>query len=240
VVDLGPLNAAISVERTTREGMDGALHQQIIQESDARKAADDELRASVNETRIAGRYAFSGTQSCLNSTFGFNDDLTPRASTDPNRAAVVGTNFSVTTGFRTFNEDGSGTAEFSTQSISYPGMFMTSSGFTGFATNGPGRPGGNASSSVQTGTFSWEVVNGKLFITDTSGAAGPFTSGSSMNCTVRTDGTPRAVGVLGKDLKTISVSHDGVAVETLVITCANSTPSSMPRICHRERLLRKM
>jgi hypothetical protein len=48
------------------------------------------------------------------------------------------------------------------------------------------------------------------------------------------------VGVLGKDLRTISLAHDGVAVERNIITCSGVTVSSSPRICHRQRLLQKM
>jgi hypothetical protein len=79
-----------------------------------------------------------------------------------------------------------------------------------------------------------------LNITDVTGAEGPFTSGQSDGCTVRTDGTPPMVGVLAKDRRTISIGHDGVAEERITITCNGVVTFSAPRICHRQRLLQKM
>src|SRR4249920_3367845 len=44
------------------------LEAAILQESVERKAADNEIRASINETSLVGRYTFTGSQSCLNSS----------------------------------------------------------------------------------------------------------------------------------------------------------------------------
>jgi hypothetical protein len=229
-VDLAPLQAQINNEAATRAGMDATL-----------LSAIQDLRSDAIEASIVGRYAFSGTQACITSTFGFNDDLTPKASTDPTRAAVVTQFTAVTTGFRTFNSDGTGTAEFHTQSISYPGPFYTSSGFSGFTNGGaPSRPGGSANVAEQTGTFAWQVVDGKLIIEATSDPTGPFLRGPNANCTIRSEGAPRAVGILGKDLKTITITHEDVKVETGITTCPDGRVFTSPRICHRERLLRKM
>jgi hypothetical protein len=60
----------------------------IVQESAERKQADADLRASINETKISGTYAYSGSHICLNSTTGFREDLTPMPSTHPARADV--------------------------------------------------------------------------------------------------------------------------------------------------------
>ena len=219
------------------------LEAAILQESVERKAADAEIRAGINETKISGTYAYSGTQVCLNSSTGFREDLAPVPSTDPARAAVVSQNFVYTTGFRTFNEDGTGTVELSAQAVNPPAVFVRNTGFAGVGTvveaPNPGRPGGNISSARQTATFTWRVADGKLFVADAP-ALGTFDAGPSTGCTIRTDDAPPMVGVLAKDLRTISLSHDGIAVERNTITCAGVVTSSNPRVCHRQRLLQKM
>lgn len=233
-VDVSGLQGQINAERTAREGMDVILQDAI-----------DELRPTV----IEGTYAFTGMQTCLNSTFGFNADLTPVASTDPNRAAVVSHSSAVTTGFRTFNANGTGTTQLRTMSVSVPGAFYTSSGFNGITTGGqtfpggPALPGGNASVVDQAANFTWRIEGNRLIIEDES-APGLFIAGNRVGWTALVTGVPRQVGVLGKDLRLISVSHEGFAVET---TATISPPEvqppqqfSTPRICARERTLRKM
>jgi hypothetical protein len=219
------------------------LMQAIVQETAERQAADAELRASISEASIVGRYAFSGTQMCLSSTFGFDETLRPRASTDLSLAAVVFPNAAYATGFRTFNEDGTGEVEItSIQGVTFPTIFVTASGFAGVGTigTGPGaRPSGAVNAATQAGTFTWQVREGKLLITDST-AVGLFTAGANAGCTVRTEASPPLVGVLAKDRRTISVLHDGVAVENLTISCPGGAPSTTPRICHRQRLLQKM
>lgn len=215
----------------------------IVQESAERKAADAEIRASVNETKIAGTYAYSGSQVCLTSTTGFREDLAPMPSTDPARAAVVFPTILFATGFRTFNEDGTGTVELSAQAVNPPTIFVTSSGAAGVGTvfepPNPGRPSGSVASARQTATFTWHVAGGKLFVAD-SPLSGTFDAGPSKGCTITNDDLPPMVGVLAKDLRTISLAQDGIAVERNTITCAGVTVSSNPRICHRQRLLQKM
>ena len=219
------------------------LEAAILQESVERKAADADLRASINETKISGTYAYSGSQVCLTSTSGFREDFAPAPSTDPARAAVVFQTTLLATGFRTFNEDGTGTVEQSGQAVNAPTVFVTSSGFAGVGTvvepPNPGRPSGGVASARQTGTFTWHVADGKLFVAD-SPLTGTFDSGPSKGCTVRNDDVPSMVGVLGKDLRTISLAQDGIAAERNTITCAGVVVSSNPRICHRQRLLQKM
>jgi hypothetical protein len=220
------------------------LEMAIVQESAERKQADAEIRASINETKISGTYAYSGSQVCLTSTTGFRDDLAPMPSTDPARADVVFPTTTYATGFRTFNEDGTGSVELSAQSVTHPTIFVTNTGFAGVGTvvepPNPGRASGNVSTARQTGTFTWRVADGKLFIADSSPMTGPFDTGPSKGCTVSTDGAPSMVGVLAKDLRTISLAHDGIAVERNTITCSGVVVSSSPRICHRQRLLQKM
>jgi hypothetical protein len=218
------------------------LMQAIVQESAERKQADAEIRQSINEASIVGQYAFTGSQTCMNSTFGFDESLRPRASTDPSLAAVVNIPSTYTSGFRRFNEDGTGEAEFTSQNVVSPSVFVTSTGFAGVGTTGTGpgaRPSGNISVATQAGTFTWEQREGKLVITD-GPAVGLFTGGPNVGCTVRTENSPPMAGVLAKDRKMISIVNEGVAVESLTITCPGAAPSTTVRICHRQRLLQKM
>jgi hypothetical protein len=230
--DVSGLQAQIEAEKTAREGMDTVLQDAI-----------DELRP----TEISGTYSFTGMQTCMNSTFGFNADWTPVPSPDPNRAAVVTLNSAVATGVRTFNSDGTGTSQIRTISTIFPGAFYSGSGFTGVTSAGtiPGGaaiPAGNGSIVEQSGTFSWRI-EGNLLIIEDEPAPGVFTAGNRTGWSIVVTGIPRQVGVLGKDLRLIHVSHEALAVETNVITSPPNLPPQQfatPRICVRERLLRKM
>jgi hypothetical protein len=226
------LQGQIDAERAAREGMDVVLQDAI-----------DELRP----TEISGTYSFTGMQTCMSSTFGFNPDWTPAPSPDPNRAAVVTLNSAVATGLRTFNPDGSGTTQIKTVSMIFPGMFYSGSGFVGVTGAGatPGGaaiPAGNASIVEQNATFTWRI-EGNLLVIEDEPAPGVFTAGNRTGWSIVVNGVPRQVGVLGKNLRVIHVSHDTLAVETSVITSPSNLPPqqfSTPRICVRERLLRKM
>lgn len=230
-VDVSGLQAQINAEAEARAGMDATLLGAI---------------EALQEQSIVGRYAFSGTQSCLNSTFGFNPNFTPMVSTDPSRAAVVSLSTAATTGFRTFNADGTGTVETNTMSINYPGAFYSSGGFSGVTVGGPTVPGGpavpsgNASTIVQTSTFTWRIEDGRVIIEDAS-SPGVFTSGNRVGWAARVENVPAYAGVLGKDLRIISLSHENIGVETAITTSPDGlTEFRTPRICHRERTLRKM
>src|ERR1043166_4259706 len=59
------LQRNIEAEANSRAGMDATLLQAIQDETRERKTADDELRAGLNETSVAGRYAFSGPFTCI-------------------------------------------------------------------------------------------------------------------------------------------------------------------------------
>jgi hypothetical protein len=233
-VDVSGLQAQIDAEKSAREGMDIILQDAV-----------GELRP----TAIEGTYAFTGMQACINSSFGFNPDLTPVASSDPNRATVVSHSSAVTTGFRTFNADGTGTTQLRTMSVGMPGAFYTNGGFSGISSGGPtlpggpAIPGGNASVVDQTASFNWRIEGNRLIIEDQP-APGVFIAGNRVGWGALVTGVPRQVGVLGKDLRLISLSHEALAVETTATTSPpNVQPPqqfSTPRICVRERTLRKM
>jgi hypothetical protein len=138
--------------------------------------------------------------------------------------------------------------ELNAMTINHPGAFYTSTGFVGVTTGGPfgqgepAVPAGGASTVTQTGTFNWRIEDGRLIIDDVAGP-GVFTSGPRDKWITRLEGVPRYVGVLGKDLRVISISHEGPAVETSILTSPAGEPFQefrTPRICTRERTLRKL
>lgn len=218
--------------------------------------AIDELRPA----NVVGTYAFTGTQLCLSSSLGFNPDFTPVAAPivepppppDPNLppqpipvvSAVVATSSGTVSGTRTFNADKTGTTQFHTHTVNAPGFFFNSFG-NGLTTGGGiNRPSGGASVTVSAGSFTWDVVDGKLVIIDDP-APGVIAKGGGIRAGWRvvSENLPPFVGILGKDLRNISVTHDTVAVEVLVLRSPEGQPFQefrTPRVCHRERTLRRM
>jgi len=259
------LQNKIDAEAASRLGMDATLLQAIQQESTERKAADDALRNAVTETSIVGSYAFTGTVLCLTSSNNFNGDLTPKAPTLDGASTVTTVFNGVSSGIRTFEAPavpggiGSGTLQVTTQTVTSPSMFFsfrtvtqtiptippttisTPTATAGIGFNGVGpNPSGGASSADQQATFTWQIVDGKLVIDDGE-VTGTITAGNRKNSTIKQTGAPRQIGTLGKDLRTIALTNESVQVETSTTTLTNGTVlTPQPRICLRERILRKL
>ena len=224
------------------------LEAAILQESVERKAADDDLRASINEASIVGRYAYSGTLACLNSSRGFNADFTPITPPppvpgQPAPVTVVAQLIGTISGVRTFNADGTGVNEFAASSLNYtPIVYTNVNGQLQAFLSANGIP--NANSNTQAGTFEWHIENGSVMINDNLGnPSGVFTSGTRVGWTVSSRDLPSQVGVLGKDLKTITLTQDGPSVEVSILTSPPDQSAQVietPRICVRERTLRKL
>jgi hypothetical protein len=244
-VDLGPLELA------------------IVQETAERKQADADIRASITEASIVGRYAFTGTQACLTSSRGFNADLSPTmpsapppvppASTDPTIPPVstpppsiptfVSQTVSTATGFRTFNADHTGTLELASMNLGYPAIGFTN--FNGFVSASVSGGFFSATTSTQGGTFQWDIVDGNLIVDDNVGnLGGTITSGGNhVGWSVTIRNLPRQVGMLGKDLKMLTLTNETPGVEVNVLTSPAGAPLQVietPRICVRERTLRKL
>lgn len=240
------LQNAINAEANSRMGMDATLLQAINDEAAARNTAIGDLRNSTVplETSIVGTYAFSGPVLCLNSSTGFNDDRTPKASTSPTASAVISQLSGISHGTRTFNADGTGTVDVTTQSVITPSLFYTSGGGTGIGFNNtPPNPGGSVNVAQQNASFTWQIVDGnKLVITEDT-VTGTFTDGNRIGWSVVNSNLPKAVGLLGKDLRTITLTTEDVQVETTVQSPGpgqTGTPSTNFRICGRHRVLTKL
>ena len=252
------LQNKIDAEAASRLGMDAVLLQSIQQESAERKAADEALV----EKSIVGSYAFTGTVLCLTSSNNFTPDLTP-AAPPLDGASTVTTIFNGTSsGVRTFNPDHTGTLQVTTHTVSSPSVFFsfrtvtqlivvngvptptpvpTPSSGIGFNGVGPNLSGG-ATSADQHTTFTWRIEGDKLIVDDAD-VTGTITNGPAnrIGASIKQVGAPRQIGTLGKDLRTIALTNENIQVETSTTTLTDGTVlAPQPRICQRERVLRKL
>jgi hypothetical protein len=250
------LQGKIDAEAASRAGMDALLLQSIQQESTARQAADDALRAG--ETSIVGSYAFTGTVLCLTSSNNFSGDLTPATPALDGPSTVTTVFNGTSSGVRTFNADHTGTLQVTTHTVTSPSMFFsfrtitqiingvptpipTASAGIGFNGTGP-TPSGGATTADQQATFTWTIEGNKLIVDD-GDVTGTITNGPAnrIGASIKQTGAPRQIGTLGKDLRTIALTNENIQVETSTTTLQNGTVlTPLPRICQRERILRKL
>jgi hypothetical protein len=232
----------------------GPLQAQLNAETAARLATEAELRASIPggaETGIVGKYAFTGTQSCINSSRGFDSrTFLPTIvlpQTVPGPGTFVTQTTSTVSGFRTFKANQTGEAEFFAHTLGHPTVFYYVSGLNSngdpIISAGLASGVGAATTSTFTSTFTWEVVGGKLFIyEDAMGPTGTVTSGGTrVGWISSSENVPPMAGVLGKDLRIISMVHEASGIEIGVQRNPNGTEVfRTPRVCHRERTLRRI
>ena len=82
----------------------------------------------------------------------------------------------------------------------------------------------------------------KVVITEDT-VIGTFIAGNRVGWSSVNSGLPRAVGVLGKDLRVITLRNEGVSVESTLQSPGpgqTGTPLAGFRICVRDRVLRKL
>src|SRR2546425_818839 len=222
-VNLAPLNAAINAEAV------------------ARMAADQELRDSIGgETGLRGQYSFTGTAMCLSSSTGFRTDfeLVPLIVPPPPPPAV-GTMLTPSSnsisGVRTFNGNGTGSVVATVHNINYPTQFPGSASFSS----------GAATVSTLQADFTYEVKPDRTLVIDDGPTSGVIIKGGNrVGWGVSTIGVPKFVGHISKDWRTIDLVHEDMVVEQVVNTSPPGvTPAQefvTPRVCHRERTLRKI
>src|SRR5688500_276338 len=145
---------------------DGAALQAALQaEGAARQAMDENILSIVGqltEANIVGRWAMSGTTSCLQSNTGFNENFSPLIPTTG--TAFVSQLSGTFIGTRTFNADYTGRSVGTTHSMTFPGTFHG----TGFAGVGTGPAVGASVSPLDAG-FTWSIQpDGRLLIDDDS------------------------------------------------------------------------
>lgn len=166
--------------------------------------------AQGRRDRLNGTYSFTGEQACLVSPAGFNANLTPAGA---NTSAQSASTF----GIIKFNPDGTGTAEFRELLIVYP-------------------PAALLAASAQQASFSFTytidaqgVLNFTINTVTGSFVAGPYTGLTFSN------NPPPMVGRVASNGSTITLATVDPAVETTTIGAPLNV--SMPRVCHRSRIL---
>jgi hypothetical protein len=210
-VDLGPVNARIDEEAV------------------ARMQADQDIRDSLTESSLSGRYAVVGTGNCLRSSGGFRSDLefVPAVQTG---SFVQPQSFSYT-GIRTI--DGSVMHGSSmVYSLTYPSTFFNSPGFF--------QSGGGTVVAIQQDHSFTVDADGTLTLTS-QGSHGTFTKGGGLvGATVDTVGMPPLTGRISKDGRTIALTNADMAVEQITTTQTNGTATTISRVCHRTETMYKL
>jgi hypothetical protein len=199
------------------------------------------LRAKVEETSIAGRWAFTGPQNCLSSSTGFNATLNPIFVAG---VTVLGTSSTAVSGVRIFGAPdaagkGTGTASATFHTLTHP-TFLSP---TPLGAPPPAPPIvspfriGSAAITALEGTFAYEI-QGENVIIDDAPAVGLIVKG--FPGTVQILGHPRFFGKMSKDRRTILLAQEDLVVEQSVFTPAVGTPTTTDRVCSRERTLVKL
>lgn len=200
-------------------------------ETAARQAMDANILSIVGaltETDIVGRWAMTGATSCLQSTNGFNANLSPQSPT--NVSQLHGT----TSAVRTFRADGTGTSTGVTQSLSMP---QQSFGLP------PSTNTGGASLADLNANFTWSIdAEGRLVIDDDNLIPQNFVlPASRLGFTVTVENVPSFVGQISKDKRTIVMTHATVGLETSVLRDpAGTVIARTPRFCARDRVLTRL
>jgi len=191
----------------------GDLNARIDAEAVARMQGDQAVRDAINETSIVGRYAFTGTRTCLGNFAGFDPNGNPLPGFDPNGFPLPPSPFgqwSLVRGFYVFNAGGTGTGIADVETVTL----------------------GRVSTTTVSGEVQWTIEDGKLTVI-----------GDLANATFTTEDRAPLTAYLGKDLKVITIAQEGIHVETLVThRVINGVPTEtrMPRICTRNMVLTKM
>lgn len=216
----------------------GLLLNMLGTEKSERQAADDAINARIDglgggEASIVGKWAMTGTTSCLQSTGGFNALNSPQAPTAVSQ--LTGTTRAV----RTFNADGTGHSVGITQSLSTP-QLVYNPGQPPFV--GPGV--GGASIADLNSSFTWSIQpDGTLLIDDDNVIPQNFLSPPArVGWTVSIANVPSFVGHISKDKKTIVMMHATMAIEVSTVRDQDGAIPFPPtqRYCTRERVLTRL
>lgn len=112
------------------------VNARIDAEAVARMQGDEAVREAINETSIVGRYAFTGTRTCLANLNGFDQFGNPSAPQSPFAQ------WSMMRGFYTFNADGTGTGTADVETVTL----------------------GRVSTTTVSGDIEWSIAGDKLTV----------------------------------------------------------------------------
>jgi hypothetical protein len=245
-----------------------ALQQQMAGEATVRQQADNALDARIDalegagvttEAHIVGKWAVSGTTTCLQSSTGFSTQfMSPIVPGAGLPSAFVSQLTGTFTGTRTFIAGGTGVADGTTQAMTLPGTLHGTQnviGPNGAPIIGPnGAPitvpvtgvstnAGGASTATLNGTFTWIIqANGTLLIQDQGPLSQPFTQPPErLNWTATIESLPPFVGHISKDRRSIVMTHPDMQVETSVTrNVAGIEQNRTHRFCARHRVMTRL
>jgi hypothetical protein len=203
----------------------------LKEETAARQAMDENILSIVGqltETDIVGRWAMTGSSMCLQSTNGFNANMSPQPPT------AISQLHGTVSAVRTFRADKTGISVGVTQNLSMPQML--------FGTLPPVGVGG-ASLADLNAEFTWTIDDdGRLVIDDDNSIPQNFLLPESrIGFTVTVENVPSFIGHISKDKKTIVLTHATMAIETSVLFNSSGIEvGRTPRFCARERVLTRL
>jgi len=223
----------------------------IAGEQAAREAGDAALNARIDaltESDIVGRWSVSGPTSCLQSSNGFNSNMSPLVPGVGLGSTTVSQLVANSMGTRTFVAGGTGTSSGTTQAMTFPGSFYGTASvsptgvptfFSGLAT---GNFGGASVSTFAAG-FTWSIQpDGTLLIDDDNTIPQVFLAPPSfVGSTSTIENFPSYTGYISKDKRTITLVHATLSVETSVRRdAAGVVLNRSPRFCNRYRVMTRL
>jgi hypothetical protein len=229
-VDLGAVNAAISAEATARAAGDQNLNGRVDAESVQRMQADQDIRDSLVEHGISGRWSVVGQGTCYRApSAGFSTNpefmpvLIPGATLQPQTFTF--------SGIRTVNGNHM-TGSLMVYNLNMPATFFAST--TNFNSGG-----GSVNRFDQ--DFTWTLdPDGTLTLTG-SGSHGTITQGGTLvGAALQTTGAPPLSGMMSKDGRMVVMTNAGMQVEHSLVTPIGGTTSDTPRICVRVQTMYKL
>jgi hypothetical protein len=166
------------------------------------------LEAQGARNQLEGAYFSAGEQACLVSPAGFTSDQVPLGPAIVQSSSVQGT--------LTFHLDGTGTAQFKELLITHPPA-----------------PNVGATSTEQSFAFTYTIADeGTLTLVVVGTVTGTVLTGSLKGAPFTLTNFPALSGRVARNGSAIAVSNTEPTVETLKVG-----PVTLPRICHRMRLL---
>lgn len=203
----------------------------ISAEAMARMEADQQIRDSLTESGLSGRYAVVGTGLCTRSTpggFGTSPEFVPLPG-----STVQSQSFTYS-GIREFNADGTIHGTSTVYSIAYPSVVL------GVIAPPPSGGGGSVLQFDQNWTY---VVGPDRSLTITgAGSQGTITQGGGVGNLVTVHGAPSLTGMISKDWRTIILTNASMQVEHSITTTPDgaTTLADFPRVCTRTETLVKL
>lgn len=225
------LALALGVQSAFAEagGVPAELAARIDAEALARMTADEDLRSSMSEGGLSGRYAVVGTALCTRSSAGFRTDfefvpaLVPGSTVQPQSFTYRG--------IRTFDANGTAQGASTVYSLSYPAfVFQASFANTGF---------GSVVEVEQ--DFSYTIGPDRTLTMTGQGSHGTvIQGGSGVGAAITTTGAPPLTGAISKDWRTVVLTNAAMTVEHSFSTSPAGVTSDTPRICTRSETLTKL